>query len=192
MEKKPNKFFVGSVIIVLLLVGVVKVILSGMQELESTESQPASMKTADVSERIKPVGEVTVAKAQQAESTAASTASSEAADTSSDSDKTTATTASATQTASDESADTDVAAASPERGKKIVTQVCAMCHEAGMMGAPRIGNKSDWAPRIEKGMDTLYDHAMHGFNMMPARGGHPDLSDADIKAAVNYMVSLAK
>ena len=61
-----------------------------------------------------------------------------------------------------------------------------------MMGAPKIGSKDDWAPRIEKGMDTLYSHALKGFNMMPAKGGHPELSDADVKAAVNYMVSLAK
>jgi cytochrome c5 len=60
------------------------------------------------------------------------------------------------------------------------------------MSAPRLGNASDWAPRIEKGMDTLHDHAINGFNMMPAKGGRADLSDEDIMAAVDYMVSQAQ
>lgn len=77
-------------------------------------------------------------------------------------------------------------------GEKIVTQVCAMCHASGLMGSPKLGNKDDWAPHIAKGVDTLHDHAINGFNMMPARGGHPDLSDDDVKAAVDYMLSLVK
>ena len=170
MEKKPNKFLIGSIIIILLLLGVVKVILSGMQELESSEVQPASMKPADVAERIKPVGDVTVGKAPEVKTASAKDSSD----------------------SQDNSDGSDVAPTGLKRGKQVVNQVCAMCHEAGMMGAPKIGNKADWAPRIEKGMNTLYNHAMNGFKMMPARGGNPQLSDADIKAAVDYMVSQAK
>jgi len=77
-------------------------------------------------------------------------------------------------------------------GAKVVTQVCAMCHATGMMSSPKLGDAKAWAPRIEQGIDTLYDHAMNGLNMMPARGGRPDLSDDDIKAAVDHMVSLVK
>jgi cytochrome c5 len=77
-------------------------------------------------------------------------------------------------------------------GEKIVTQVCAMCHASGMMSSPKLGDAGDWAPRIEKGMDTLYSNAINGFNMMPARGGRPDLSDDDVKAAVDHMVELAE
>jgi cytochrome c5 len=77
-------------------------------------------------------------------------------------------------------------------GKQITTQVCAMCHASGMMGSPKLGNKANWAPRIDKGIETLYTHAINGFNMMPARGGNPSLSDDDVKAAVDYMVSLVK
>lgn len=77
-------------------------------------------------------------------------------------------------------------------GKQIVTQVCALCHSSGMMSSPRLANKKDWAPRIEKGVVTLYNNAINGLNMMPARGGRPDLSDDDIKSAVDYMISLTK
>lgn len=77
-------------------------------------------------------------------------------------------------------------------GKQIVTQVCAMCHASGMMSSPKLGSKEDWAPRIEKGVDVVYSNAINGLNMMPARGGHPDLSDDDVKSAVDYMLSLVQ
>ena len=77
-------------------------------------------------------------------------------------------------------------------GEKIVTQICAMCHDQGVMNSPKIGNNKDWAPRIRKGIDVLYESALNGFNMMPARGGNPSLSDNDVKSAVDYMISIAK
>lgn len=89
-------------------------------------------------------------------------------------------------------ADTETAEAGGGPGEKIVTQVCAACHGAGLMQSPKLGNNGDWAPRIEKGIETLYKHALEGFNMMPAKGGRADLSDDDIKAAVDHMVEMAK
>jgi len=90
--------------------------------------------------------------------------------------------------AAEESADSD----DDSVGKQVVTQVCAVCHSTGMMNSPKIASAGDWAPRIEKGMDTLYTHAINGFNMMPARGGNPKLTDDEVKAAVDYMVSSAE
>jgi cytochrome c5 len=77
-------------------------------------------------------------------------------------------------------------------GEQVVTQVCALCHSTGMMSSPKLGSADDWAPRIEKGVDVLYSNAINGFNMMPARGGRPDLSDDDVKAAVDHMLATAK
>lgn len=81
-------------------------------------------------------------------------------------------------------------------GKAVYDSTCHMCHKTGVMGAPKFGNKDDWAPRIAKGKDTLYQHALHGFKgkkgVMPAKGGKSQLSDADVKAAVDYMVAHAK
>lgn len=82
--------------------------------------------------------------------------------------------------------------ASDGPGAAIVTQVCAVCHSSGMMSSPKLGSASDWAPRIEKGIETLYDHAINGFNMMPARGGRANLTDDEVKAAVDHMISLTK
>ena len=77
-------------------------------------------------------------------------------------------------------------------GKKTFDTVCAACHATGAAGAPKAGDKAAWSPRIAQGMDTLYKSAQNGKNVMPARGGNPALSDGDLKAAVDYMVSLAK
>lgn len=82
-------------------------------------------------------------------------------------------------------------AAENELGKSVFGKTCAMCHAAGVAGAPKPGDKADWGPRIAQGKDTLYKHAIDGFTgakgMMPAKGGAANLSDAEVKAAVDYM-----
>lgn len=84
-----------------------------------------------------------------------------------------------------------VAVADNATGKSVYNKTCALCHGAGVAGAPKPGDKADWGPRIAQGKDTLYKHAIEGFTgakgMMPARGGAASLSDADVKAAVDYM-----
>jgi cytochrome c5 len=80
-------------------------------------------------------------------------------------------------------------------GQQVYSQTCVACHGAGVAGAPKIGDKSDWGPRIAQGKDTLYAHALQGFTgkkgTMPPKGGSPR-PDADSRAAVDYMVSQAK
>ena len=76
-------------------------------------------------------------------------------------------------------------------GKSVYNKTCALCHGAGVAGAPKVGDKADWGPRIAQGKDTLYKHAIEGYTgakgMMPARGGGASLSDDDVKAAVDFM-----
>lgn len=76
-------------------------------------------------------------------------------------------------------------------GKSVYGKTCAMCHAAGVAGAPKPGDKDDWGPRIAQGKDTLYKHALEGYTgskgQMPARGGAATLSDDDVKAAVDFM-----
>lgn len=76
-------------------------------------------------------------------------------------------------------------------GKALYAQVCQACHAAGVLGAPKFGSKEDWAPRLKESMDTVYNYALHGKGAMPPKGGS-NASDADVKAAVDYMVNAAK
>ena len=77
-------------------------------------------------------------------------------------------------------------------GKATFDSVCSACHGTGVAGAPKFGDKAAWAPRIKTGKNSLYNSALHGKGAMPPKGGNPGLSDADVKAAVDYMVSAAK
>lgn len=100
-------------------------------------------------------------------------------------------------TAASAAATTTTATATPvsaDAGEKLFSSVCATCHTAGLMGAPKLSDKADWAPRIAQGKDTLYKNAIVGYQgksgVMPARGGS-QASDEEVKAAVDYMVSKA-
>lgn len=73
-------------------------------------------------------------------------------------------------------------------GEAIYNQACMACHMTGAAGAPIRGDEAAWAPRLEKGMDTLYAHSIEGFQAMPPRGGHMGLSDEEVKASVDYML----
>ena len=76
--------------------------------------------------------------------------------------------------------------------KTVYNTVCAGCHGAGVLGAPKMGDKGAWAGRIGQGMATLNNHAINGFKGMPARGGAANLTDDEVKAAVQYMVDASK
>lgn len=79
-------------------------------------------------------------------------------------------------------------------GGAIWEGTCQNCHGGNKpTGAPKITSEEAWAPRIEQGFDTLFDHAIDGFTgprytQMPPRGGNADLSDDEVKAAVVFMV----
>jgi len=118
---------------------------------------------ASVTERIKPVGQVEIASAE----------------------------------ARQEPVKTAVAAAPASRdGKQVYQAVCIACHDAGIAGAPKVGDKGQWAKRIGKGADILYASAVNGVQgsagVMPAKGGNAALSNAEVKAAVDYMVARSK
>lgn len=80
-------------------------------------------------------------------------------------------------------------AAAGGAGKETYAKACNACHGTGAAGAPITGNAAQWESRIAKGMDTLYDHSINGFNAMPAKGGWGNLSNDEVKAAVDYMVA---
>jgi len=103
----------------------------------------------------------------------------------------------AAQAAAAKAAASQVAYGGTTDGKTIYDHLCHTCHTAGLLGAPKLGDKAAWAPRIAQGLSTLIKHATNGYtgpdgNHMPAKGGNPALTDAQIKAAVTWIVSQAK
>ena len=87
-------------------------------------------------------------------------------------------------------------AAEADVGAVIYRRACSACHQNGLVGAPKLGDRGAWEPRIARGVDTLVEHALHGFQgesgIMPPRGGHSYLEDAEVSAAVDFMVQAAR
>jgi cytochrome c5 len=119
---------------------------------------------SSVAERIRPVGEIAVAG----------------------------------QTAGQAPAKSPAAAPAPavRDGQQVYQASCVACHDAGVAGAPKVGDKGQWSTRIAKGPEALYTSAVNGVTgsagVMPAKGGNPTLSDAEVKAAVDYMVGRSR
>jgi cytochrome c5 len=74
-------------------------------------------------------------------------------------------------------------------GQQTYQSTCQACHATGAAGAPKVGDKEAWAPRIATGMDALYSSAINGKNVMPPKGTCASCTDDELKAAVDYMVS---
>jgi cytochrome c5 len=76
-------------------------------------------------------------------------------------------------------------------GEQVYNEICAGCHASGALGSPKFKEKADWGKRNAQGYPTLLDHAIKGFNKMPARGGDPDLSDLEVARGIVYMTNAA-
>ena len=175
MNEQDKKFFknysiVLGVLAIMIIIFLVAAHTIGMDEMNRVM---ASRHTKDISKQTEPVGQVRMTGDAEQPPQAAP--------------------APAQQTAA-----ADTGAASGDTGKKVFNGLCVSCHGTGLPGAPQFGNKDEWAPRIAKGKDTLYQHALHGFSSgaggvpMPPKGGNPALSDDEVKAAVDYMVANSK
>lgn len=95
-------------------------------------------------------------------------------------------------TGADAAADTATVAQAPQNAKTVYDQVCAVCHNAGIAGAPLTGDAAAWKTRIGQGMAAMVANAINGFQgatgVMPAKGGNASLSDDEVAAAVEWMV----
>jgi cytochrome c5 len=78
-----------------------------------------------------------------------------------------------------------------QTGEQVYNEICSGCHASGALGSPKFKEKADWGKRISQSYATLLDHALKGFNKMPARGGDPDLSDLEVARGVAYMANAA-
>ena len=159
----------GQLIVVVVLAFAVPIALIVMltqlvtSGIDAGKSNP-SMSSEAVARRLQPVGTVALDPNQPAQVAAAPTKPSAPA----------------------------AAGAGSGNGKAIYDATCTVCHAAGVAGAPKTGNKEEWVPRLKSGMPALYASSMKGKNAMPPKGGNLALSDADVKAAVDYMVGLVK
>jgi len=168
ISKRDQQFFDAFLMLVGIFVGIiVGVILLGhlVGEGNATHEEEGAAQSAVV-ERIQPIGQVALLG-----------------------DASLAAAASAPATAAAPAAAATTAALS---GSQIYEQTCALCHAAGIAGAPALTDQANWEPRIAQGSDVLGEHAINGFQgqagVMPAKGGRADLSDDDVLAAVQYMI----
>jgi cytochrome c5 len=79
-----------------------------------------------------------------------------------------------------------------ETGKQVYDMACFVCHAGAVPNAPKLGDKEAWTPRLAQGWEVLVQHALKGYNAMPAKGGRADLSDEQVTAAIGYMASQAQ
>ena len=166
--KTPTQLVVVVVLAFIIPVAAIFAIIHFVLSDSKSRANPA-MSDKAVAERIKPVGSVPDVEKGSSPLLPAPVASSAA--TAPGSDTTTAPAAS---------------------GKAVFDANCQACHATGVAGAPKLGDKAAWAPRIGSGAAALQTSALKGKNAMPPKGGNLSLSDADVKAAVDYMVAQAK
>ncbi len=172
--KTPQQLIVVVVLAFLIpVIGIVMIAsyVTGGLKVDTTGSDASA---AAVAQRLKPVGTVVIGAAPATAGAAAAPVA--------------ATTVKSTGAVPVKTA----AASGPAAGKKLYDTACMVCHAAGIAGAPKTGDKAAWKARIATGKETLYNSAINGKNAMPAKGGLASASDADVKAAVDYLVSLAK
>jgi len=81
-------------------------------------------------------------------------------------------------------------ATAPRSGKEIVETQCVKCHGKGVGGAPKIGDRAAWTPRLKQGLDPVVASAIHGHGAMPPRGGMANLTDVEIRSAIVYMFNV--
>jgi len=161
--KTPKQLI--TVVLLAFLVPIIGIVLLVQLVIDRPSADPSAMTPEAVAARIHPVGRVVFAGTPEAaKEGAAPSAPAPAA----------------------------VAQSGPPDGKKIYEGTCIACHGTGAAGAPKFGDKAAWAPRIATGMDTLLNVALHGKGAMPPKGGNAALSEADIRATIEYMVSHSK
>ncbi len=97
-----------------------------------------------------------------------------------------------TKPAAIQAAEQAAALAEINNGQKVYTSSCASCHDTGVMGAPKFGDKTAWSGHMHDGLEHMVKRAINGVGKMPPKGGNMRLSDAEVKSAVEYIVEQSK
>lgn len=192
-HSSPIKNWKQLLVVVFLAFLVPIILIIIITQLVTGHLKGPSSKDAGVLNRIKPVGEVVLAAASEpANAPSAATANAATSAAMPSSPTIIAATSAVPGKAAGASAPAAAAAAAKPDGKKVYDTVCMACHATGVAGAPKFGDKLAWAPRIKTGIEALHNSALKGKGAMPPKGGNTALSDAEVKAAVDYVVSAAK
>jgi len=169
--KTPRQLITVVVLAFVVPIAIIAMLASLVLSQSKYDAKHPAMTDEAVARRIKPVGDVILAGTPEAAAVAAAAAQAPAAD--------------AGKGAGD-------AKSAVLDGKGVYDKVCMVCHAAAVAGAPKTGDKAAWAARIKQGLDHLYESSLKGKGAMPPKGGAAQLSEAEVKAAVDYLVGLAK
>jgi len=183
--KTPKQLIAVMVLAFAIPVGLIAMLVSLVVGGGDYSKNNPAMSDEAIAKRLQPVGTVVVAEPGRAgapksrEPTAPET-------------PTPAATATPAPTPVTAAAPAPSGAAASEVGKGVYDRACMACHATGVAGAPKAGDKAAWAARVGAGMERLYASAIKGKGAMPPKGGNVTLPDADVKAAVDYLVGLVK
>ena len=163
--KTPQQLIV--IVVLSFVVPIVGIILLVKLVTSQQSADPNALSAEAISARIQPVGRVEFAGAGGAAPGAAQ------------------------KPAAEQSAAASAKPAAAD-GKKVYDAACVACHAAGVANAPKLGDKAAWAPRLSAGIDGLLQSVIKGKGAMPPKAGNPALSDAELRAGVEFMVSQSK
>jgi cytochrome c5 len=165
--KTPQQLIV--IVLLAFIVPVIGVVLLVQLVVNRPSADPRALAPEAVAARIQPVGRIEFAddpKYKQAMAAAPASAPAPAAQ--------------------------PAAAAGPVDGKAVYDKTCVACHATGVANAPKLGDKAAWAPRIGTGVDAMVKSVISGKGAMPPKAGNPSLTNAEIRAAVDYLVGQGK
>jgi cytochrome c5 len=181
IKTKKQKATVALFIIIVplaIIFLIMKLVGGGM----NVDPDSPAMSEDAIAERLKPAGQVSVAPAAGGSSATQAVSSAQPASSGEISTQ-------ASMTAAGEPPSTGAPAGA---GERVFNTSCQVCHGAGLAGAPKVGDKAAWKPRIAQGIDVLYANAINGKNAMPPKGGAMSTPDDDIKSAVDLMVNRSR
>lgn len=182
--KSPRQLIVVVLLAFIIPIVVIMLITTYVQTTTRTGAGADAMTPEAIAERLQPVGQLVIADASAAPSAAAPQQAAPAADAAAP-----PAAAAPAESAASEAAPKAAGAPDLAEGEKIYKGTCGVCHETGVAGAPRHGDKAAWKPRLEQGFEVLVKHSIEGLRAMPPRGGNGKLTDDELRDATGYMTA---